>query len=153
MFAYAYSLRRKNPTVSTPTARCIRPRRRSQYPKNSFLIFGDPTVPLAGDSVSNPYHNKTKRQALPVFSVWRRRWDSNPRAVARKLISSQPRYDHFDTSPYCYLVVFYCSVSSTLLHGAPRLCPFACIYLVLLLRLASIIVPLFCRKSNCFFKL
>ena len=31
---------------------------------------------------------------------WRRRWDSNPRAVARKLISSQPRYDHFDTSPY-----------------------------------------------------
>ena len=31
--------------------------------------------------------------------LWRRRWDSNPRAVARKLISSQPRYDHFDTSP------------------------------------------------------
>ena len=24
--------------------------------------------------------------------------DSNPRAVARKLISSQPRYDHFDTA-------------------------------------------------------
>ncbi len=33
---------------------------------------------------------------------WRRRWDSNPRAVAGKLISSQPRYDHFDTSPYIY---------------------------------------------------
>ena len=32
--------------------------------------------------------------------TWRRRWDSNPRAVARKLISSQPRYDHFDTSPF-----------------------------------------------------
>ena len=31
--------------------------------------------------------------------MWRRRWDSNPRAVAGKLISSQPRYDHFDTSP------------------------------------------------------
>ena len=30
---------------------------------------------------------------------WRSGWDSNPRAVARKLISSQPRYDHFDTSP------------------------------------------------------
>jgi hypothetical protein len=30
---------------------------------------------------------------------WRRGWDSNPRALARKLISSQPRYDHFDTSP------------------------------------------------------
>ena len=25
--------------------------------------------------------------------------DSNPHAVARKLISSQPRYDHFDTAP------------------------------------------------------
>ena len=31
---------------------------------------------------------------------WRRRWDSNPRTVARQLISSQSRYDHFDTSPY-----------------------------------------------------
>ena len=29
---------------------------------------------------------------------WRSGWDSNPRAVARKLISSQPRYDHFDTA-------------------------------------------------------
>ena len=32
--------------------------------------------------------------------IWRRGWDSNPCAIARKLISSQPRYDHFDTSPY-----------------------------------------------------
>jgi hypothetical protein len=31
---------------------------------------------------------------------WRREWDSNPRALARKLISSQPRYDHFDIPPY-----------------------------------------------------
>ena len=31
---------------------------------------------------------------------WRSGWDSNPRAVARKLISSQPRYDHFDTAAY-----------------------------------------------------
>ena len=30
---------------------------------------------------------------------WRSGRDSNPRAIARKLISSQPRYDHFDTSP------------------------------------------------------
>ena len=30
---------------------------------------------------------------------WRRGWDSNPRVVAHKLISSQPRYDRFDTSP------------------------------------------------------
>ena len=26
-------------------------------------------------------------------------WDSNPRTVARHLISSQGRYDHFDTLP------------------------------------------------------
>ncbi len=32
--------------------------------------------------------------------IWRRGWDSNPCDVAVKLISSQPRYDHFDTSPY-----------------------------------------------------
>ena len=31
--------------------------------------------------------------------TWRRRWDSNPRTVARHLISSQGRYDHFDTPP------------------------------------------------------
>ena len=30
---------------------------------------------------------------------WRRGRDSNPREIALKLISSQPRYDHFDTSP------------------------------------------------------
>ena len=37
----------------------------------------------------------------PVFSrtLWRRRWDSNPRALADNLISSQARCDHFDTSP------------------------------------------------------
>ena len=38
------------------------------------------------------------------FSFWRRGRDSNPRVIAHKLISSQPRYDHFDTS--AYLVVF-----------------------------------------------
>ena len=31
---------------------------------------------------------------------WRRGRDSNPRGIAPKLISSQPRYDHFDTSAY-----------------------------------------------------
>ena len=28
------------------------------------------------------------------------RWDSNPRAREDYLISSQARYDHFDTLPY-----------------------------------------------------
>ena len=34
---------------------------------------------------------------------WRKRWDSNPRALADYLISSQARYDHFDTLPYSHL--------------------------------------------------
>ena len=32
--------------------------------------------------------------------MWRRGRDSNPREIALKLISSQPRYDRFDTSPF-----------------------------------------------------
>ena len=35
-----------------------------------------------------------------VLCLWRRERDSNPRVLAHKLISSQPRYDHFDISPY-----------------------------------------------------
>ena len=41
---------------------------------------------------------------------WRRGWDSNPCAIARKLISSQPRYDHFDTSPRCIFKALRVSV-------------------------------------------
>ncbi len=37
---------------------------------------------------------------MKLAPTWRGGWDSNPRAVARKLISSQPRYDHFDTAAY-----------------------------------------------------
>ena len=32
--------------------------------------------------------------------IWRSGWDSNPRSLAAQLISSQSRYDHFDTAPY-----------------------------------------------------
>ncbi len=32
--------------------------------------------------------------------IWRSGRDSNPRGIAPKLISSQPRYDHFDTAAY-----------------------------------------------------
>ena len=44
---------------------------------------------------------KQKRNAdwRPVL-LWRRERDSNPRVLAHKLISSQPRYDHFDISPH-----------------------------------------------------
>ena len=38
---------------------------------------------------------------LVVF--WRKRWDSNPRAREDYLISSQGRYDHFDTLPYGFV--------------------------------------------------
>ena len=50
---------------------------------------------------SNPtVSNEPKTNATRGWlCFWRRRWDSNPRALSRKLISSQPRYDHFDTSP------------------------------------------------------
>ena len=58
-----------------------------------------------------PLFFKTKENKKPTlyfykvsaFYKWRRGRDSNPRALARKLISSQPRYDHFDTSPYSVL--------------------------------------------------
>ena len=33
------------------------------------------------------------------FSLLRRGWDSNPRALSDKRFSRPPRYDHFDTSP------------------------------------------------------
>ena len=39
-----------------------------------------------------------QRKALSCLPIPRSGRDSNPRAVARKLISSQPRYDHFDTA-------------------------------------------------------
>ena len=43
---------------------------------------------------------KNKRQRPAECCLWRRRWDSNPRGIAAKLISSQSRYDRFDTSAY-----------------------------------------------------
>ena len=38
--------------------------------------------------------------------VWRRRWDSNPRALADNCISSAARYNHFDTLP-CINIHFW----------------------------------------------
>ena len=37
---------------------------------------------------------------INLAPTWRKRWDSNPRAREDYLISSQARYDHFDTLPY-----------------------------------------------------
>ena len=44
------------------------------------------------------YKNRKQHPARCCF--WRRWWESNPRDIAVKLISSQSRYDHFDTAPY-----------------------------------------------------
>ena len=65
-------------------------------PQHTFLQNGLHTAIFAG-------HHRKQGKGLEnvVFSrlLWRRRWDSNPRALADYLISSQARYDHFDTSP------------------------------------------------------
>ena len=63
-----------------------------------------------------------KRHPQRMPFRWRRVRDSNPRAIARKLISSQPRYDHFDNSPYS--VVHKILLYGRLPAGAP-LCPVA----------------------------
>ena len=34
--------------------------------------------------------------------MWRKRWDSNPRALSDNRISSAARYDHFDTLPRAF---------------------------------------------------
>ena len=49
---------------------------------------------LKSQSKKPPYRHKNAY----TEEIWRSGWDSNPRAVTRKLISSQPRYDHFDTA-------------------------------------------------------
>ena len=40
-----------------------------------------------------------RRKTACRLILWRRVWDSNPREIALKLISNQPRYDHFDNPP------------------------------------------------------
>ena len=47
---------------------------------------------------------KNKKQRPAGCCLWRRRWDSNPRGIAAKLISSQSRYDLFDTSAYLVFI-------------------------------------------------
>ena len=43
-----------------------------------------------------------KGVSLDSLLLWRKRWDSNPRYISVYLISSQGRYDHFDTLPYMF---------------------------------------------------
>ena len=44
-------------------------------------------------------NEKASNTAWLLAFRWRRRWDSNPRALADNRISSAARYDHFDTCP------------------------------------------------------
>ena len=55
---------------------------------------------------SNPTFIIKKRALRAHFLLWRKRWDSNPRAVARKRFSRAPRYDHFGTFPFLFLFYF-----------------------------------------------
>ena len=54
-----------------------------------------------------PFVGRQKR-----LFCWRSGWDSNPRAIALKLISSQPRYDHFDTAAYLIFFARWRELSS-----------------------------------------
>ena len=54
---------------------------------------------LTQSSKSDTKQKKGLQSLMAGGFSWRRGWDSNPRGIAPKLISSQPRYDHFDTSP------------------------------------------------------
>ena len=48
--------------------------------------------------------------------VWRRGWDSNPRALSDKRFSRPPRYDRFDTPPY--MKVLLCSTYDMISYSA-----------------------------------
>ena len=90
-------------------------------PQHTFLQNGLHTATFAGHHKSGHQghhfrkssrtgHHRKQGKSLEnvAFSrlLWRRRWDSNPRALAGYLISSQARYDHFDTPPWEIYSVF-----------------------------------------------
>gem|GEM_PF-4875076 len=69
--------------LSELSARFItHPRALASAPRHGFESF--------------PCQNKSTHKGC---FYWRRRWDSNPRALSDNAISSRARYDHFDTSP------------------------------------------------------
>ena len=52
------------------------------------------------DALAGALKKEKARNPACLLAFWRSGWDSNPRAAQhRKLISSQPRYDLFDTAP------------------------------------------------------
>ena len=76
----------------------IRLRLRAKAVRGSDAPLGRHSLPLCSNP---PFHfANAKAPHEGVLLRWRSGWDSNPRDVAVKLISSQPRYDHFDTAPW-----------------------------------------------------
>ena len=71
--------------------------------KNLRSPFQNNTPCCFSHCVRIPIIFSPKSKKAPSFEdasrFWRRERDSNPRVHAHKLISSQPRYDHFDISP------------------------------------------------------
>ena len=56
----------------------------------------------AVDSDPHPDCKKKRSTLMGASLFWRTGWDSNPRYRKVQLISSQSRYDHFDTCPYAH---------------------------------------------------
>ncbi len=54
----------------------------------------------SGVSAPAAFQRRAAASELKLAAAWRSGWDSNPRYREVHLISSQARYDHFDTAPY-----------------------------------------------------
>ncbi len=84
------------------------------FPTHFYSPFESPQIPKEKGHISCP------------FIFWRRGRDSNPRVVSHKLISSQPRYDRFDTS--AYIKILSCIRFWGIIYGStPRYVRFAVI--------------------------
>ena len=82
-----------------------------------FLFCGKATAVatchrhVAKSRLSNPTRNRNTPSRWDGVFLWRSGWDSNPRYREVHLISSQGRYNHFDTTPYeiggiCVFAIF-----------------------------------------------
>ncbi len=81
-------------------------------PVKMFGVLTEPVQKIPPDAKISPSNHTLDTGHVPKKSpktrtknefsdkLWRKRWDSNPRDLAIYLISSQARYDHFDTLPY-----------------------------------------------------
>ena len=68
---------------------------------NNEPVYPSRAMPAARHAT--PILAKNACDAVTSQAFWRSGWDSNPREVSLKLISSQPRYDRFDTAAYSVL--------------------------------------------------